>query len=172
MPATFYWKPGCFSNEEKNLLGYEVIKQLDKFRCTKSLSVNVCLACFYVLTVRAAYQLLGEMRSLSSGAIFSLDLFGGGCFNNLIRSHLPLIPLKAVLGRRVVKIVLRLKLLQHAAVWLPSNMGDTGPQIIGTHLGCINDLLSDAGANCFVALFLIYLLSLQTKLFWDKIGCY
>lgn len=51
-------------------------------------------------------------------------------------------------------------------------MGDTGPQIIGTHFGCINDLLSDAGANCFAALFLIYLLSLQTKLFWDKIGCY
>lgn len=111
---TSYWKPGCFCNEEKTVLEYEVIKQLDKFRCAKSPSVNMCLACFYVPTARAAYPLLGKMRSLSSGAIFSLYLFGGGCYNNLIRPHFPLIPLKTVLGRGAVKTLLWLKLLQHA----------------------------------------------------------
>lgn len=28
-------------------------------------------------------------------------------------------------------------------------MGDVGPQIVGTHLGCINDLLSDAWGKLF-----------------------
>lgn len=174
---TSYWKPGCFCNEERNVLEYEVIKQLDKFRCAKSPSVNICLACFYVPIARAGYPLLGKMWSLSSGAIFSLYLFGGGCYNKLIRPHLPLIRLKTVLGIGAFKTLLWLKILQHAVmwkphIWFPLNIGAIGPRIIGTHLGCISDLLSDVGANRFSALFTIYLLSSWTKLFWGKIGCY
>lgn len=58
---TFYWKQGCFCNGERNVLEYEVIKQLDKFRCAKSPGINICLACFYVPTARVAYPLLSEM---------------------------------------------------------------------------------------------------------------
>lgn len=116
---TFYWKPGCFRNKERNVLEYEVIKQLDKLRCAPSPSANICVTRFYVPTERAAYPLLGEMRSLSSGANFSLCLLGGGRYNNLIRSSLPLIPLQPVLGREAVKTLLQLKLLQHTVVGEP-----------------------------------------------------
>ena len=174
---TFYWKPGCFCNEERNVLEYEVIKQLDKFTCVKSPGINICLACFYVPTARAAYPLLGEMWSLSSGTIFSSYLFGGGCYNNLIGPQLPLVPLKAVLGRGEVKTLLWVKVLEQTMMWkshvlFPLNTGATGPWIVGARLRCFSDFFSDVGANRFAALFPIYLLSSQTKLFRGKIGFY
>lgn len=89
--STFCWKPGCFCNEERNVLEYEVIKQLDKFRCAKSPGINICLACFCVPTARAAYPPLGETQYLPSAAIFSLYLFGGDWYNNLIRPDMSLI---------------------------------------------------------------------------------